>query len=128
MPRRKRKTLEKRDRIIRILEHYGPMTRKELRRRLRRRESNISKYIAMLRPERIEIFRLTVGRRGGRKYGGSSLYGELSKCGQIIALKDDPRIIAYIAERLPPIENRPHKLSLFRNLKERARALPQVRG
>ena len=89
--------------LVSYLEKHGPTPQSILSTDLEIPSGRFSR-IAREMFDQIERFKFRVGTsrgRGGIKYGGYSIYGDLNiqEMGILFALRDDPRIIDFVAER-----------------------------
>ena len=87
--------------------------------------------------DQVERLRFKVGRggrSGGRKHGGTTVYGDLLEMGPVFAIRGDPRIIDFVAEGVSfKVENTVDARTLVQHLKkqigyERARAVVEKLG
>jgi transposase len=88
--------------------------------------------------EQVERFKFHVGSggasTGGTKYGGTQIYGKLGDMGPVFAIRDDPRIIDFVADHTPfKVETAGDARTLVQHLKkkigyERARAVVERLG
>ncbi len=89
--------------LVSYLEEHGPTPQSTLSTDLKIPSGRFSR-ISREMFEQIERFKFKVGTargRGGIKYGGYSVYGDLNiqEMGNVFALRDDPRIVDFVAER-----------------------------
>ena len=92
-----------RENLISYLEEHGPTPQSTLSTDLKIPSGRFSR-IAREMFDQVERFKFKVGSsrgRGGIKYGGYSIYGDINiqEMGNVFALRDDPRIIDFVAER-----------------------------
>ena len=102
------------ERIIKLwnyLEDGGPTSQRELSEKFNISSSTISKYIKEF-PDIFERFKFC---GGGRKYKASEIYGDLlyNKSGFLISLRDDPRLIDYLVEKISFKINDPTDVRIF---------------
>ena len=92
-----------RENLISYLEEHGPTPQSTLSTDLKIPSGRFSR-IAREMFDQVERFKFKVGSsrgRGGIKYGGYSVYGDINiqEMGNVFTLRDDPRIIDFVAER-----------------------------
>jgi hypothetical protein len=87
--------------VFEYLKVHGPTPRTVFYKELRLNNSHITKLLRASRVIKSVYFRMGHCRRGSRKYTLHEIYGELSKLGSILFIRDDPRIVDYMAERIP---------------------------
>jgi len=92
-----------RENLISYLEEHGPTPQSTLSTDLKIPSGRFSR-IAREMFDQIERFKFKVGSsrgRGGIKYGGYSVYGDVNiqEMGNVFALRDDARMIDFVAER-----------------------------
>lgn len=90
-------------RLWEYLDEHGPMTRSEIEEDLHISSAKLYEYVVSLWDNIFERFKFVASSRGGTKYGGANIYGDLSfsQIGLVISLRNDPRLIDYIADRIP---------------------------
>ncbi len=91
-----------RENLISYLEEHGPTPQSTLSTDLEIPNGRFSR-IAREMFDQVERFKFKVGSsrgRGGIKYGGYSIYGDINiqEMGNVFALRDDPRIVDFVAE------------------------------
>jgi len=91
-----------REDLISYLEEHGPTPQSTLSADLEIPSNRFSR-VAREMFDQIERFKFKVGAargRGGIKLGGHSIYGDLNiqEMGNVFALRDDPRIVDFVAE------------------------------
>jgi len=89
--------------LVSYLEEHGPMPQSTISTDLK---IPVGRFSRMAREmfDQVERFKFKVGSsrgRGGIKYGGYSVYGDLNyqEMGNVFALRDDPRIVDFVVER-----------------------------
>ena len=92
-----------RENLISYLEEHGPTPQSTLSTDLEIPSGRFSR-IAREMFDQVERFKFKVGSsrgRGGIKYGGYSVYGDVNiqEMGNVFSLRDDPRIVDFVAER-----------------------------
>jgi len=90
--------------LVSYLEEHGPTPQSTLSADLKISKGRFSR-IARELFDQVELFPFKLGSQRGRgevKYGSHSIYGDLSfpGMGNVFALRDDPRIIDFVAERI----------------------------
>jgi len=90
--------------LVSYLEEHGPTPQSTLSTELGIRSGRFAR-IAREMFDQVERFKFKVSSakgRGGTKHGGYSIYGDLNvqEMGNLFALRDDPRIIDFVAERI----------------------------
>ncbi|MCK4698645.1 MAG: hypothetical protein KAT53_10155 [Dehalococcoidia bacterium] len=90
--------------LVSYLEEHGPTPQSTLFTDLEIPSGRFSR-IAREMFDQVERFKFKLGTsrgRGGIKYGGYSVYGDLNiqEMGSVFALREDPRIIDFVAERI----------------------------
>lgn len=97
------KKQRRRENLVSYLEEHGPTPQSTLSTDL---EISSGRFSGIAREmfDQIERFKFKLGSnrgRGGIKLGGHSIYGDLNiqGMGNVFALRDDPRIIDFVAER-----------------------------
>jgi len=93
-----------RENLISYLEEHGPTPQSTLSTDLEIPSGRFAR-IAREMFDQIERFKFRLGTsrgRGGIKYGGYSVYGDLNiqEMGILFALRDDPRIVGFVADRI----------------------------
>jgi len=95
--------------VIRLwsyLEDHGPTTQREIQKKLDISGPSLQDYLVNL-GDIFERFKFAIGTGsgsyGGVKYKSYDIYGDLAynNIGYVISLNDDPRLIDFIAERIP---------------------------
>jgi hypothetical protein len=91
-----------RENLISYLEEHGPTSQSTLSTDLKIPSGRFSR-IAREMFDQVERFKFKVGSsrgRGGIRLGGHSVYGDINiqEMGNVFALRDDPRIIDFVAE------------------------------
>jgi len=92
-----------RENLVSYLEEHGPTPQSTLSTNLGIPSGRFAR-IAREMFDQVERFKFKVGSsrgRGGIKYGGYSVYGDVNiqEMGNVFALRDDPRIIDFVAEK-----------------------------
>jgi len=83
-----------RNRLIRLLKRNGPMPRKEAMETLGLRYNQIEEILRMF-PETFQKLNFTVHRRKHSKK-----FHSLSKASPVLTLRDDPRIVDFVASKI----------------------------
>jgi hypothetical protein len=91
-----------RENLISYLEEHGPTSQSTLSTDLKIPSGRFSR-IAREMFDQVERFKFKVGSsrgRGGIRLGGHSVYGDINiqEMGNVFALRDDPRVIDFVAE------------------------------
>jgi len=99
--------------ILEYLKKTGPTPRRILIKDLKIREYQLTAAL----PEGVAVVHFTKGMK--KRYSSYDIFGELVKLGKLLFLRDDPRIVEYVAERIPLRPKTPHEArALYTNLKE----------
>jgi len=89
-----------RENLVPYSEEFGPTPQSTLSTDLEIPSGRFSR-IAREMFDQIERFKFKLGSKGGIKLGGHSIYGDLNiqEMGNVFALRNDPRIVDFVAER-----------------------------
>lgn len=110
------------EKIVSYLKEHGPTPQAALAEKLGIRINHFPRFAREF-ADQVERFKFYVGTgsssRGGTRYGGTEIYGGLGDIGPVFAVRDDPRVVAFVAERTPfKVETTAEARTLVSHLKK----------